>query len=167
MRAVQEDPRCPRRHHGARRVPRARSNDLGEPFTIQKAVGGFSTEREYAELRDAIGVFDSDRYIPWKTRVKLIKGNIEESLPAFVHDNPGVRFSLIHFDCDLYKPTKVALVTLWPIVSRGGIMIFDEYGIPDWPGETKAVDEFLSENPDVRLRTFDWTNVPADYLIKD
>jgi len=28
-------------------------------------------------------------------------------------------------------------------ISRGGILIFDEYGIPDWPGETAAVDEFV------------------------
>ena len=43
---------------------------------------------------------------------------------------------------DLYKPTKVAIETIYPLVVRGGVMIFDDYGIPDWSGETKAVDQF-------------------------
>ena len=51
-------------------------------------------------------------------------------------------------------------------VVRGGIVLFDEYGIPDWPGETKAVDEFFADKPEIRLRTFDWTNVPAAYIVK-
>ncbi|EMO08132.1 hypothetical protein LEP1GSC137_4154 [Leptospira borgpetersenii str. Noumea 25] len=45
-------------------------------------------------------------------------------------------------------------------------MLFDEYGIHDWPGETKAVDEFLEEHQNLKLHTFSWTNSPAAYLIK-
>ena len=98
--------------------------------------------------------------------MKLIDGDIEESAGKFAEENPGVRFSLIHFDCDLYAPTKAALDAFWPRVSRGGCLLFDEYGMKEWPGETKAVDEFLSENPELRLKTLDWTNVPAAYLVK-
>ena len=86
---------------------------------------------------------------------------------AFVKEEPGIRFSLIHFDCDLYTPTCAALDYLWPLLSRGGIALFDEYGIPDWPGETTAVDEFLEKNPGIKLKTFAWTNAPAAYLIKE
>lgn len=131
-----------------------------------KTLGGFNPEPFYRELADAIAIFDSDRFVPWKARVKLIDGQIEQSVCKFVEENPGVRFSLIHFDCDLYAPTKVALDAMWPRVSRGGVLLFDEYGIPDWPGETKAVDEFLAEHPGLQLRTFSWTNAPAAYLIK-
>jgi Macrocin-O-methyltransferase (TylF) len=131
-----------------------------------KVLGGFNPEPFLKELEDAIEIFDADRFVPWKARIKLVNGHIEETVPKFVSDNPGVRFSLIHFDCDLYKPTKAALDALWPLVSRGGVVIFDEYGIPDWPGETKAVDEFLSEHSTLKLQTFAWTNAPAAYLIK-
>jgi hypothetical protein len=34
----------------------------------------------------------------------------------------------------------------------GGIIIFDEYGFPDWPGETKAVDGFVKQH-NVTLKT--------------
>ena len=131
-----------------------------------KVVGGFDPKMFRDELESAIRIFDQDRFIPWKPRIKLIDGHVEETMPAFVADTPGVRFSLVHFDCDLYKPTKAALESLWPLVSRGGVLIFDEYAIPDWPGETKAVDEFLAGRPGLRLQTFTWTNVPGAYLVK-
>lgn len=134
---------------------------------VQKTVGGFSPERHYDELLEAIKIFDADRFIPWKDRVKLVVGNIEETVKSFTEENPGVRFSLIHFDCDLYKPTKIALEYLWPLLSRGGVMLFDEYSIPDWPGETKAVDEFFADKKYVNIKTLSWTNAPAAYIVKD
>jgi hypothetical protein len=133
---------------------------------IQKREGGFSPDRFFQELQAAIALFDSDRFIPWKARIKLVNGDIEDTVPKFVADNPGVRFSLIHFDCDMHSPTKIALEHFWPLLSRGGLMLFDEYGIPDWPGETRAVDEFLTAVPNVSLKTLIWNNVPAAYLIK-
>jgi hypothetical protein len=133
---------------------------------IEKVEGGFSPDRFLEELKDAIALFDSDRFIPWKARIQLVEGDIEQSVPAFTAANPGIRFSLIHFDCDMYGPTKAALRELWPLLSRGGLMLFDEYSIPDWPGETRAVDEFLADKPGVTLKTLAWNNVPAAYLIK-
>ncbi len=138
----------------------------GEEITSsQKLVGGFSSTR--SELESAIAIFDSDRFIPQKARIKLVDGDIEETVPRFVQENPGVRFSLVHFDCDLYRPTRAALETLWPRISRGAVVLFDEYGIAEWPGETCAVDEFLAGRHNVKIRTLTWTNAPAGYLIKD
>jgi hypothetical protein len=134
---------------------------------FDKIVGGFNPGPYKEELESAIAIFDNDRFIPQKPRIKLIEGNIEESVPLFTEENPGVRFSFVHFDCDLYKPTKAALEALWPKLARGGLMLFDEYGMKEWPGETQAVDEFFSAIPTVRLQTLDWTNVPAAFLIKD
>lgn len=143
------------------------SEDGMEVGSVQKFTGGFSPEKYYEELKGAIAIFDADRFIPWKPRVKLVVGNIEETVVTFTKENIGVRFSFVHFDCDLYKPTKVALEKIWPILSRGGMMLFDEYSIPDWPGETKAVDEFFSDKPEVKIKKLSWTNTPAGYVIKE
>lgn len=140
--------------------------DGAEKESAGKVVGGFNPEKYYEELQSAIDIFDADRFIPWKARIELIDGQIEETVPAFLAEKPGVRFSLVHFDCDLYKPTKAALEALWPKVSRGGLIIFDEYSMHDWPGETQAVDEFLADKPDAILKTLPWTNTPGAYLIK-
>ncbi len=131
-----------------------------------KVVGGFDPKNYAEELNNVIEIFNADRFVPWKERVKLFDGNIEETIPSFVKDNPGVRLSLIHFDVDLYAPTKIGLECLWDRLSRGGIMVFDEYSIPDWPGETLAVDQFLSDKPELKLETCPWTNSPAAWLIK-
>ncbi|WP_211252466.1 TylF/MycF/NovP-related O-methyltransferase [Maridesulfovibrio frigidus] len=131
-----------------------------------KNIGEFSPKDFYQELLDAIKLFDQDRFIPQKPRIKLVKGPLEETAAQFVLDNPGVRFSLIHFDCDLYAPTKAALEAFWPVLSRGGIMLFDEYSIPQWPGETKAVDDFFADKPEIRIETLSWTNVPSGFVVK-
>lgn len=132
----------------------------------RKVVGGFDPSGFRRELEDAIAIYDRDRFVPWKRRIVLIDGQIEERVPEFVLENPGIRCSFVHFDCDLYAPTRAALDALWPRVSRGGVVLFDEYAIADWPGESQAVDEFLANHPDVRLETFSWTNTPGAFLVK-
>ena len=139
----------------------------GENYAqTHKEVGGFSPEAYFKELQAAIDIFDADRFIPYKARVNLVEGDIENSVAEFVQAHPGVRFSLVHFDCDLYRPTKAALTAMWDRVSRGGVVLFDEYAIKEWPGETQAVDEFLAEHPGLQIKTLSWTNTPAGYLIK-
>ena len=46
-------------------------------------------------------------------------------------------------------------------------MLFDEYSIPNFPGETKAVDDFFADKPGIRIKTFHWTNAPAGYIVKE
>ena len=76
------------------------------------------------------------RFMPYKPRIVLVKGNIETTVPNFVKENPGLRISLLRFDCDLYRPTKIALKVLWPLVVPKSVVIFDEYGIRPWEGES-------------------------------
>lgn len=133
---------------------------------VQKTPGGFSPAAYKEELEAAIRIFDEDRFIPWKARVKLIEGQVEHTAATFVNENPGVRFSLVHLDCDLYQPTKAALEAFWPRLSRGGVILFDEYGIKDWPGETQAVDEYFADKPGVKIRKLPWTNAPAGFVVK-
>lgn len=133
---------------------------------VNKVVGGYDPSASREELLSAIEIFDADRFVPWKKRVELIDGQIEQTVPAFVLANPGLRFSLVHFDCDLYEPTLAALEALWPRVSRGGVVLFDEYALKEWAGETKAVDEFFADKPSVQVQTLPWTNSPAGYVIK-
>ena len=130
-----------------------------------KRAGGFSPESYYEELMDAIGIFDEDRFVGWKKRIELCIGDVAETVPKFVKENPGLRISLLHFDIDLYEPTRVGLEHLFPLVVPGGIVIFDEYGILEWSGESKAVEEYFKDKPAV-LKKFEWNNVPGAYLVK-
>lgn len=130
-----------------------------------KTEGGFSPEDYYQELLDVIDIFDADRFVGWKKRIELVVGDVTETIPKFVAENPGLRISLLHFDIDLYEPTKVGLECLYPLVVPGGIVVFDEYGILEWSGESKAVEEYFADK-EIELKKFDWNNVPGAYLIK-
>jgi len=132
---------------------------------VGKDGGGFDSSSFEEALLDTIKIFDADRFIPYKPRVVLVKGDIEETIPRFVTENPGMRISLLHFDVDLYRPTKIGLENLWPLVVSGGVVLFDEYGIPPWEGESKAIDEFFAGRK-VNLHRFDWCSNPGAYLIK-
>jgi hypothetical protein len=59
-------------------------NDGKESAAAKKIVGGFSPEKYYEELQDAIDIFDADRFIPWKARVKLVAGDIEVTVSQFI-----------------------------------------------------------------------------------
>ena len=47
-------------------------------------------------------------------------------------------------DLDLEEPTYKTLCNLWDKVSKGGVIIFDEYGYHKW-SESKGVDRFIEE----------------------
>lgn len=95
--------------------------------------------------------------------VDLVKGDINVTLPRYINENPSIRFSLVHLDVDLYEPSVTALKTLFPLLSKGGIFILDDYGI--WEGETLAVDEYLKDK-NITLKRFPFAKAPT-YFIKE
>ncbi|MBA7716158.1 hypothetical protein ES703_125223 [subsurface metagenome] len=77
-----------------------------------------------------------------KNRITLVKGLFSDTLPKY----RGSKIALLHIDVDLYESYKDALRFLWPKVSDGGIIAFDEYQAPDtWPGAKPAADEFFNQ----------------------
>lgn len=88
-------------------------------------------------LKGAIELFG------YEQNIQIHKGFIEETLPPFLQKNPDIKFSFLYYDADLYEPCKVVLDLLADKLNIGGVVLFDEYGLEEWPGETKAVDEFL------------------------
>ncbi|MAN80255.1 MAG: macrocin-O-methyltransferase [Rhodospirillaceae bacterium] len=131
-----------------------------------KQVGAFQIENLFEFINDAKDIFDADRFVPWKDRIVLVQGPIEETFPKFIEENPGRRFSLCHFDCDLYEPTKVGLDLIYDKIVPGGVIIFDEYGNAGWQGETLAVDEFVSASG-AQLRKLEWAGTPRAYVVKE
>ena len=139
--------------------------DGAESAEVQKTAGGFDSGPFEEQLVDAIRIFDEDRFIPYKPRIVLVKGEIEKTVPEFVQMNPGMRISLLHFDADLYRPTSVGLEHLWPLVVPGGIVLFDEYGAPPWEGESKAVDEYFA-GKNIEHNRLEWSATPCSYVVK-
>ncbi|MCX5712986.1 MAG: class I SAM-dependent methyltransferase, partial [Candidatus Omnitrophica bacterium] len=60
--------------------------------------------------------------------IELVKGNILQTVPEYKLNNPHLKISLLHIDVDLYEATHTCLEELYGLVTRGGIVILDDYG---------------------------------------
>ena len=73
---------------------------------------------------------------------ELIQGDVCKTTYDVVSKRPGFKISLLYMDLDLEKPTYKSLSALWPRLSKGGIVVFDEYGYHQW-SEALGVDKFI------------------------
>jgi hypothetical protein len=80
--------------------------------------------------------------------VEIIKGDILQTLDKYLEDNPHLKISLLHIDVDLYEPSKVILEKLYSKVTKGGIIVLDDYGA--FAGTNKAVDDFFKEKVEIK-----------------
>lgn len=80
--------------------------------------------------------------------VEIVKGDILKTLDEYLTNNPHLKISLLHIDVDLYEPTKHVLEKLYDKVTKGGIIIFDDYGA--FAGTNKAVDDFFKGNAEIK-----------------
>jgi hypothetical protein len=63
---------------------------------------------------------------------------VEETIPGYAPEE----ISILRLDTDWYASTKHELIHLYSRLSKGGVLIIDDYG--DWAGARKAVDEYFA-----------------------
>jgi len=96
---------------------------------------------------------------------ELVAGDITKTLPKYIKKNPHLKISLLNIDIDFVESTYSSLEHLYPRVSKGGIILLDNYGFAH--GDTKGVDmyfEKIKKKP--VIHKFPFTSRPC-YLIKD
>lgn len=88
------------------------------------------TSQEFVRDHFAPAAFNGVR-----ERLTLVPGFFDRSLV----DAPSGDIALLHLDVDLYESYKTCLEKLGPRVK--GVIVYDEYRSPKWPGATRAIDE--------------------------
>lgn len=86
-------------------------------------------------------------------QVKFVKGDVAETLART--DELPASIAVLRLDTDWYESTRMELEALYPRLTRGGILIIDDYG--HWGGARKAVDEYFSERDRPFLQYIDQT----------
>ena len=81
--------------------------------------------------------------------ITFVPGRLSDSMSAY----DGVPIALLHLDVDFYDSYRTALESLYDYVAPGGIIAFDEYRDPTWPGATRAIDEFFTDRPEEILKS--------------
>jgi hypothetical protein len=82
-----------------------------------------------------------------KEQFHIIEGMVEQTLPRT--KPPAI--SLLRLDTDYYESTRVELIELYPLLTSGGVLIVDDYGL--FQGARRATDEFLDTVPKKMLLT--------------
>lgn len=132
-----------------------------------KSVGAYSAGSVKDEIHELVRICNQDNFISGNERCRLIDGDVEETIPKFLEENSGLRISLLHLDMDIYRPTKVALEHLFPLVVKGGVVVFDEYGLMPWEGESSAAEEYFKEiGYEPEMKKFPTATCPHGYFIK-
>jgi len=96
--------------------------------------------------------------------VQLIAGDITHIMPVFCAQNPELKISLLNLDVDFHRAAARVLEFLWPRVSRGGVMLIDDYGT--FEGETRAVDEYFRWHGQPLIRRLPIAYSPC-YVVKE
>lgn len=135
---------------------------MSEPTAEDKSVDGESAQAQLARTtRDAtvwaVAGLDDVQANVWSTgyprdRIHFVKGKVEDTIPATLPE----RIALLRLDTDWYESTRHELTHLYPLLSRNGLLIIDDYG--HWQGAKQAVDEYFAQSPEpVFLHRVDYT----------
>ena len=100
---------------------------------------------------------------------ELVKGDVLKTIPEYLKINSDLKISLLNIDIDFVETTECVLENFYPKVSKGGIIIFDNYegigtGGTFYQGETNTINKFLKKVKK-KLIKFPFCNRPS-YIIK-
>jgi len=94
--------------------------------------------------------------------VELIKGKITKTVSDYVSSHPKLKISLLNMDVDIYDRELISLKILYPFVTKGGVIILNDYGVFDY--ETKIIDNFF-KNKNLKIKKLSFAKTPS-YIIK-
>ena len=148
--------------HGAGLLTFAHLSSILEPVNQQRKIIGFDTFEGFPEdggkydnpdyakkntfnvdsfddINQAINLFDKNRFLNFLPKIKLVKGDVKDTIPSYIEEHPELTISMLYIDLDLYEPTKIALENFVPKMPKGGIIVFDDLNDSNWSGETMAL----------------------------
>ena len=71
-----------------------------------------------------------------------VQGLFEDT---FLGMRPDICFGLAHIDADIYSSVKFAQSAVWPRMTRGGYVVYDDADVSSCLGATQAVEELIIE----------------------
>ena len=126
--------------------------------------GRFAVSADHpAHLAQVLAAHEATDPFDQVQRSFVVQGDVRETVPRYLAENPETVIALAYFDLDLYEPTRDTLRAIQPYLTRGSVVAFDELAHARWPGETVAVRDILGGDR-VRLRQIPGREPPVVYL---
>ncbi|MBQ0928616.1 TylF/MycF/NovP-related O-methyltransferase [Saccharopolyspora endophytica] len=101
-------------------------------------------------LREVLDAHSQGDYLDHIQRTLVVEGDVRESLPLYLEQNPHTIIALAYFDLDLYEPTRSAINNIAPYLTSGSVLAFDQLAHAKWPGETSALRDALGTCHELR-----------------
>jgi hypothetical protein len=120
-------------------------------------------ENEVEHLREVLAAHEAAEPLGNVQRSMVVQGDVRETVPRYLADNPETIIALAYFDLDLYEPCRDVLAAIVPHLTKGSIVAFDELAHPKWPGETQALREVLGLDR-ATLRQIPGREPPVSYF---
>ena len=97
---------------------------------------------EYVPNKSLQEIYDSFRMF---SEAKVIKGFVPDSFKQIPENS---KFSLVFYDCDLYRPAVDTFEYFWNKIVDGGYLIIHDYMCPpgEFEGVRRATDEFFQRS---------------------
>lgn len=108
--------------------------------------GTYSASKAQEHMFQLFQDIDKTRKIPQIPRMRMVKGDVRQTVPETLNNDKSILISLLYLDLDLYEPTKVALEACLPRMPKGSVICIDELCYEDWPGETEAILDLFNVN---------------------
>ncbi len=171
-------------HYGGGLMSWAKLSSALEPYAIHRKIIGFDTFDGFPnltkedltsvnhnelkskgfkahnmileELNECIDDYNQNRFLNQFSKIELIKGDANETIPKYINDNSHLIVSLLFLDFDIYEPTKTALEYFLNRIPKGGIIAFDEINNEYWKGETVAALEVFKTFNNYEIKKFDF-----------
>ena len=97
--------------------------------------------------------------------VRIHKLDVTKDLRNFFEKYSHLQFKLVFLDTGTYDVVSACLGAFWQRLTKGGVMVFDQYNFEIAPGETRAVREFFKDKEQV-IQTFPTGWMPTAYVVK-
>jgi len=137
-----------------------------EPEATEVDIWGNNMRDKYLELKSAGEKWAFADYDEVNKRLQSIYKNVRLVKGVFNNSTDTsfiTEISILRLDLDWYEPTKTALKKLYGKISKGGVLIIDDYG--HHSGARKATDEYIEENKlKINLRHINYSCVVGNIL---
>lgn len=140
--------------------------NMYEPYNLRRRIIGFDTFEGFPRLSTQDGpshaaqvgalsvtpgyetylgeLLSTHEQLGPRSQVKkheLVKGDVVETLPAYLARHPETIIALAYFDLVLFEPTKKCLELIRPYLAKNSVVGFDQLACDNGPGETQALRE--------------------------
>jgi hypothetical protein len=109
----------------------------------QAEIAGGSQGKAQASLAAGAYVTDMERiranFAEWPNAV-VVQGEVPEILASV----PADEVAFLHLDMNCAAPERAALEHFWPRLSRGAVVLMDDYAHSEYGEQKKVIDEFAT-----------------------